>query len=466
MSRVFALAGGAGGAMAGQTIAYVKGAPDVVLALCARLAEPDGAAALDDDGRAAVRAANNALAEGGLRVLAVAERPGSPVGDVDDVETDLTLLGLVGLQDPPRPEAGPAVAACRAAGIRPVMITGDQPRTARAIGRELGLLGPDDRVVTGADLDRMDDAALRAALPETRAYARVTGEHKLRIVRAWRRRGEVVAMTGDGVNDAPAIKEADIGVAMGITGSDVTKEAGDLVLADDNFATIVAAVEEGRVIADNIRKVLRFLLSCNAAEIGVMTAAVALGLPLPLLAVQILWMNLVTDGLPALALGVEPAERGLMRRRPERPGGPLLRAGAIRDLLIEAALMAGATLAAVWLALWQGQPVEVARTMAFTTLVLAQLWQALNCRSEGISLLRLGLAGNPRLLLAVTLAALLQVAVVYLPLAWPIFRTEPLSLEQLGLCLVLAALVWPAVELRKLVFGLRAREAGVRSGRG
>jgi Ca2+-transporting ATPase len=286
-------------------------------------------------------------------------------------------------------------------------------------------------------------------VPDTSAYARVTGEHKLRIVRAWRQRGEVVAMTGDGVNDAPAIKEADIGVAMGITGTDVTKEASDLVLADDNFATIVAAVEEGRVIADNIRKVLRFLLSCNAAEIGVMLVAVALDLPLPLLAVQILWMNLVTDSLPALALGVEPAELDVMRRRPERPGAPLLRPASIRDLLIEAALMVAAVLAAFGLALGQGQSAETARTMAFTTLVVAQLWQAINCRSEHWSLLRLGLFTNPRLLLGIGLALVLQLAVIYLPFAWPIFRTVPLAPADLLVCLALATLVWPAVELRK-----------------
>jgi Ca2+-transporting ATPase len=452
MTRLFAPESVDGGVPLSGLVAYVKGAPDRVLAICTRARRADGTVvALDPALAAAARAVNDQLAEDGLRVLAVAERPDSPLGDIDEVEADLTLLGLVGLQDPPRPEAAAAVAACRAAGIRPVMITGDQPRTARVIGRELGLLQPEDWVVTGAELDALDDVALQEALPRISAYARVSGEHKLRIVRAWRRRGEVVAMTGDGVNDAPALREADIGIAMGITGTDVTKEAGDIVLADDNFATIVAAVEEGRAIADNIRKVLRFLLSCNAAEIGVMIAAVLLNLPLPLLAVQILWMNLVTDGLPALALGAEPPERDVMRRPPVRPGAPLLRRAAIRDLLIEAALMVLATLAALLLALAGGLPVETARTMAFTTLVLAQLWQAFNCRSEVEPLLRLGIGSNPRLLQAVGLAVLLQLGVVYLPPAWPIFHTEPLAPAQLLACLALSAIVWPAVELRKFV---------------
>ena len=433
----------------------VKGAPESVLPRCATLAGgagTDGTAPRRGLDAAAERAAE--AARRGMRVLALAHRPLDSVpADPDGAARDLELVGLAGLRDPVRPAARDSVAEARSAGITLLMATGDHPGTALAIAEEVELSPPATSAVTGREL-RTD--GLAADPTSTPIYARVDPDQKLELVEALQAGGHVVAMTGDGVNDAPAVKEADIGVAMGITGSDVTKEAGDLVLADDNFATIVAAVEEGRVIADNIRKVLRFLLSCNAAEILVMTVAVALGLPLPLLAVQILWMNLVTDGLPALALGVEPAERGIMRRRPERPGAPLLRAGAIRDLLIEAALIAGATLVAFWLALRQGQSVEVARTMAFTTLVLAQLWQALNCRSEGISLLRQGVASNPQLLLATGLAALLQMGAVYLPLAWPVFRTAPLTAAELGVCLALAALVWPAVELRKLVFGLRA----------
>lgn len=449
MSRLYVPLGVSPDSGVDETIAYVKGAPEAILARSTSQFLVEGIQPLDEAGRQAARASNDALAAHGLRLLAVAVRTASPRQGVEAIEDQLTLLGLVGLQDPPRPEVMAAVAECRAAGIRPVMITGDQVRTAEAIGRELGLLDPGDAIMTGAELDNFDDQNLIEVVPRVRAYARVTGEHKLRIVRAWRARGEVVAMTGDGVNDAPALREADIGVAMGITGTDVTREAGDVVLADDNFATIVAAVEEGRVIADNIRKVLRYLLSCNVGEIMVMLGAVLFGWPLPLLAVQILWMNLVTDSLPALALGQERAEPGVMRRQPERPGAPLLRPAAIRDLLIESLLMATTALTAFAIALSLGWSIEVARTLAFTTLVLAQLVQALNCRSEIVPLFRLGFGSNRALLLGIGVALMLQLLIVYHPWAGEVFGTVPLAAGELALSLGLALLIWPAVELRK-----------------
>ncbi|MCX7007188.1 MAG: HAD-IC family P-type ATPase, partial [Kiritimatiellaeota bacterium] len=296
----------------GRRIAYVKGAPDVMLAHC-RLSDAD---------RAALARTNAELAGRALRVLAVAQRELGPEitePTVENVERDLTFLGLIAMMDPPRAEAKIAMATCRTAGIRAVMITGDDPNTATAIGRELGMLGADDRAMTGAELEKLDDTALAAQVERTPVFARVAPEHKLRIVRAWKQRGQIVAMTGDGVNDAPAVKEADIGVAMGITGTDVTKEVSDMIVTDDNFASIVAAVEEGRGIYDNILKFVHYLLSCNIGEILVMLVASLFGLPAPLLPIHILWINLVTDGLPALALGVDPVDTDIMRRPPRAP---------------------------------------------------------------------------------------------------------------------------------------------------
>ena len=282
----------------------------------------------------------------GYRVLAFAERTIEDVpARLDDAEHGLRLLGIVGMADPPRDASAPSIAACRAAGITPIMITGDHPLTGNAIARRIGVLRDGGRSLTGAELEQLDDAALDAIVADVAVYARTNPEQKLRIVDAWRRRGAVVAMTGDGVNDAPALRRADIGVAMGVTGTEVSKEAADMVLADDDFATIVAAVEEGRRIYDNIRRFVRYLLTTNSAEIWVMTLAPFLGLPFPLLAVQILWINLVTDGLPALALGVEPTERGTMQRPPRSPSESLFARGLWQHTIWVGLLMASVALA-------------------------------------------------------------------------------------------------------------------------
>src|SRR6185369_8256942 len=306
-----------------------------------------------------------------LRVLAFAVRrlesyPAGDSGDGARIERDLTLLGLIGMQDPPRSEARDAIQKCKVAGIKTVMITGDHPDTARAIGRELGLVARDHEVLVGNQLESMSDDELAQMVPRVSAYARVTAEHKLRIVRAWKARGMVVAMTGDGVNDAPALKEASIGVAMGISGTEVTKEAADLIIADDNFASIVAAVEEGRGIYDNIAKTLAYLLAGNAAELAVMLVAAVIGWPLPLLPLHLLWINLVTDGLPALALATDPVDSTVLARPPRPAGVRLLDAPALRLIALGGGITATVTLAAFGWELYAGRGLVHARDAAFT----------------------------------------------------------------------------------------------------
>ena len=400
------------------------------------------------------------FAADGYRVLAFAERtlPDVPPR-VDDAEHGLRLLGIVGMADPPRPASAPSIQACREAGITPIMITGDHPLTAAAIARRVGMLREGGLILSGSDLEALDDAAFDEIVADVAAYARTNPEQKLRIVGAWRRRGAVVAMTGDGVNDAPALKAADIGVAMGISGTEVSKEAADMVLADDDFATIVAAVEEGRRIYDNIRRFVRYLLTTNSAEIWVMALAPFLGLPLPLVAVQILWINLVTDGLPALALGVEPVERGAMRRSPRAPTESILGRGLWQHAIWVGALMAGVTLAVQAYAIGQSWPWQ---TMVFTTLALLQLGHALAVRSETESFFRLGPLSNLPLTMAVLGTMAVQIALIYVPALQPIFETEPLAPEQLALVLVMSTLGFAAVETEKWVVRWRARRRGLR----
>jgi P-type Ca2+ transporter type 2C len=420
----------------------VKGALDGVLP---RLRPEDRAR-----GTEAERAAD-LMAAGGYRVLALADGELDSLAEpLDRLERDLHLRGLVAIADPPRQEVPAAVAACRAAGITPVMITGDHPRTARVIARRLGLIEEDDErvVVTGSDLDALDDDELRHRIDGIRVFARTNPAQKLRIVDAWKARGAVVAMTGDGVNDAPALRRADIGVAMGINGTDVSKEAADMVLADDNFATIVHAVEEGRRIYDSIRRFVRYLLTTNSGEIWVMFLAPVLGLPLPLLPIQILWINLVTDGPPAIALGLEPVEPDAMRRPPRDPQQSILAGG-----LWQHAVWVGLLMAAVVLPL---QAVARARdwpwqTMTFTTLALLQLGHALAVRSERRSFFALGHGSNPWIGRAVALSAIAQLATVYVPGLREVFGTEALAAGQLALVLGLSTIVFFAVELEKAI---------------
>jgi len=414
----------------------VKGAPETLLPQC--LATPESVAMQAEK-----------MAAEGLRVMAFARRRMAALPDsigIESLETDLEFLGLAGLLDPPRREARHAVAECRAAGITPVMITGDHPATAAAIARELHILDA-GRVLTGPELKRMSDEAFEQVVDEVRVYARVDPEQKIRIVEALQKRGEFVAMTGDGVNDAPALKRADIGVAMGKIGTDVAREASSLILLDDNFATIVAAVKEGRRIFDNIRKFVKYTMTSNSGEIWTLFLAPFLGLPIPLLPIHILWVNLVTDGLPGLALALEPAEKGVMQRPPRPPRESIFAHGMWQHMLWVGLLMGGASIftqAWAWhtgSAHWQ--------TMVFTVLTLSQMGHALAIRSERRSLFQIGLTSNMALLGAVALTFVLQLMVIYLPALNPIFKTAPLSLGELVFCLVLSSVVFVAVEAEK-----------------
>jgi Ca2+-transporting ATPase len=428
-------------------LALTKGAPESVIARCSRIAAADGEAALD---RAFALAESERMAAEGLRVLALASRgwPGLPEGDdVDDVERDLVLLGLVGLVDPPREEAAAAVAECVSAGITPVMITGDHPVTASAIARELGILAEGGKVIDGAELARLSPGELRERAGLATVYARVNPAQKIRIVEALQARGEIVAMTGDGVNDAPALSRADVGVSMGRSGTDVAREASHLVLLDDNFATIVAAVREGRRIYDNIRKFIKYAMTGNMGEIWTIFLAPFVGLPIPLLPIHILWINLVTDGLPGLALAMEPGERGLMRRPPRPPNESVFAHGMWQHIAWVGLLMGGVCIATqAWAyesgnAHWQ--------TMVFTVLSLSQLGLALAVRSERESLFALGLASNLPLAGAIAVTVALQLAVIYLPWLNGIFHTQPLPAAELALCFGLSSVVFAGVEIEK-----------------
>jgi P-type Ca2+ transporter type 2C len=425
-------------------VAHTKGAPEVVLADCTSLRATTGVVPLDADGRARIVAAAQTMADRALRVLAIATRTGATP---DNAQRDLTFLGLVGMIDPPRAEAREAVRTCEQAGITVVMITGDHPLTARAVARELGILKA-GRVVTGTELDAMDDSELARSVAGIDVYARVSPAHKLRVVTALQARGQVVAMTGDGVNDAPALKKADIGVAMGVSGTDVAKEAAAMTLTDDNFASIVAAIEEGRGIFGNIRKYLMFLLSSNIGEIGLMAVATLAGMPLPLTAVQILYVNLATDGLPALALAVDPPERDLMRRQPRDP-----RAGIFTRPVVTLMLVAGAwtTLANLALFAWayqSGRGLPEAMTMSFVCLVLIQLFNAYNFRSDRLSILQRPFA-NRWLNLAVLWELGLLALVVYLPALHAPFGTFALTAGDWAIAAGAAATIVPVVEIAK-----------------
>ena len=451
----------------GRVAVVTKGAPDVLIDRCAYERVGASTRPLSDARRREVLAGVDRLAELALRTLAVAYLPPGEERPPEEewIERDLVYLGMVGIIDPPRPEARAAIEEAHLAGIRVVMITGDHPRTAARIAGDLGIVKAGGEVLTGADLARLDDDALRAAAHEVSIYARVAPEHKLRIVDALQAEQKIVAMTGDGVNDAPALKAADIGVAMGITGTAVSKEAADMILADDNFATIVAAVREGRAIFANIRKFLRFLLSSNIGEVFSMFFGVVLAgaigldhegsLAVPFLATQLLWINLLTDVAPALALGVDPPPDDVMSRPPRQLTDRVIDGEMWLGIVWVGLVMAVVTLAALDLGLdggllgGSGTLVE-ARTMAFTTLVLAQLFNALNARSDRVSAFHRMFA-NRLLWGAIALSAALQVVVVHVPFMNDAFDTAPLSLADWALCVGLASVVLWAAEAKKLV---------------
>jgi Ca2+-transporting ATPase len=455
----------------GRLLALTKGAPDILLARCSHEFVGGESSPLNVERRAEIRAANEQLAGEALRTLGVAFRPlareasGGQRFD-DHIEENLVFVGLIGMIDPPRDEAKEAVVRARGAGIRPIMITGDHPRTAAVIAAELGI-APDCRAVTGAELEVMPAEILERTLQDVSVYARVNPEHKLRIVKALQRMGMTVAMTGDGVNDAPALKAADIGVAMGITGTDVSKEAADMVLADDNFASIVAAVEEGRAIFSNIRKFLRYLLSSNTGEVmtmffGVLLADV-IGLPaaaagsvvLPLLATQILWINLVTDGAPALALGIDPADPGIMNQPPRPRSEGVITRDMWGGILFVGVVMAAGTLLVLDGSLPGGLiegsgAIEYGQTMAFTTLTMFQLYNVFNARSDERSAFT-GLLANVWLWAAVGLSLMLHIAVVYIPFLQEAFSTVSLSIGDWLLCAAVASSVLWLREISKVV---------------
>lgn len=408
---------------AGHRTLYCKGAPEVVLEWCADELRGGVRRPLDDARRAAWAETQACLAQHALRVLAIALRE-SPV-EIYGVfqETDLVFLGMVGMTDPPRDEVKPAVERCRQAGIRAVMVTGDHPLTASAIAHELGMVESNGRVVSGTDIQDKSVASLEEMVPAISVYARTLAEHKMQIVRAWQARGEVVAMTGDGVNDAPAIKAANVGIAMGAGGTDVTKAAADIVLLDDNFASIVNAVEEGRGIYDNIQKFVVYLLACNAGEVLFMFCAALLGWPVPLTAIHLLWINLVTDGLPALALAMEPPEPDIMRRPPRPPRERLITRSVGLRIVAQGVLIALTALIAFAITYHgEGSQLADARTVAFTVMSLTQLCFGFACRSQRYTLPELGFLSNPYLLGAIVISALMQVAVVGIPLVRPVFE--------------------------------------------
>ena len=470
-----------------RLIVFAKGAPDVLLTRCTRELVGDQVRPLTQERRDEILRINESLASEALRTLGVAarfiapealDRDGIP-GPDPDVESDFAFAGLVGMIDPPRAEARDAVARAKHAGIRPLMITGDHPRTAAVIARELGI-SEDGRVITGTDFEALPEAARERTVRDVSVYARVNPEHKLRIVDALQRADNVVAMTGDGVNDAPALKTADIGVAMGITGTDVSKEAADIVLTDDNFASIVGAVEEGRAIFDNIRKFLRFLLSSNIGEVMTMFLGVVLAsrlgleaagdaVVLPLLATQILWINLVTDGAPALALGVDPADEALMDRPPRPHQEPVITPQMWRGIAIVGVVMAAGTLFVLDASLRGGfvqgtGDLPYAQTMAFTTLMLFQLFNVLNARSDERSALT-HLFRNRWLWGSIGLAFALQMLVLYVPPLQRAFGTEALDFRDWLLCLAVASSVLWVREADKLITRWRMPRGAEHQGR-
>ncbi len=438
-------------------VAFGKGAVDGLLDITSTVWSGDRPIPLTDELRQRILAANDTLAQDGQRVLGVVFQPLSTLPDkVDEaeLERDVTFVGLIGMIDPPRPEVKEAVQICKTAGIRPMMITGDHPLTALSIARELGIANGNG-AITGHELEKLSVDELEALVETTSVYARVSPEHKLKIVQALQNKGHIVAMTGDGVNDAPALKKADIGVAMGITGTDVSKEAADMVLLDDNFATIVSAVKEGRTIYDNIRKFIKYTMTSNSGEIWVMLLAPFLGMPLPLLPLQILWVNLVTDGLPGLALGVEPAEKGTMQRAPYHPNENIFGRGMGWHILWVGLLMGLVSLGMGFWAWSTGR--EDWQTMVFTTLTLSQMGHALAIRSGRDPFFKTGLFTNKALLGAVLLTFVLQLAVVYVPFMQALFKTVALPPIGLAISLILSTVVFWGVELEK--WFLRRRES-------
>lgn len=439
--------------LGGRLRAFTKGAPDVLIERCSRILAGGAVQPINEEFLGKIRNANAQMAGKALRVLALAYKDldGMPEQAASEsIENDLIFVGLVGMIDPPREEVKKAVKVCMMAGIRPIMITGDHRDTAAAIAKELNIISDESQVITGSELDRISEEDFIKQVRNYSVYARVSPEHKVRIVKAWKENGRIVAMTGDGVNDAPALKIADIGVGMGITGTDVAKGVSDMVLADDNFATIVIAVEEGRKIYDNIRKAVQFLLSCNLSEVVTLLVATFLNWTI-LFPIHILWINLVTDTFPALALGLEKAEKDIMERKPRNPSATFFSEGVGINITYQGIMLGIITLVSYYIGLARySEPIAV--TMAFATLGLIQLVHSLNVRSNRKSIFNLGFFGNKYLTGAIILSATLQVSVIILPFLNGIFRVTPLNTEQWLIVIGASLSIIPVVELAKLVF--------------
>jgi Ca2+-transporting ATPase len=436
---------------------YTKGAVDTILDLCTFQQTLAGPITLLDQDRQSILTVNQQMTDKALRVLALAYRKlNSLSGEYDDgdkLESDLVFVGLIGMIDPPREAAKQSIMLCRQAGIKTIMITGDHPNTAVAIAQELTMYQEGiSKVLTGLELDKLNDQDFKKIVNDVVVYARVSPAHKLRIVKALKQRGHIVAMTGDGVNDAPAIKEADIGIAMGKTGTDVAKEASAMILTDDDFATIVAAVEEGRGIYDNIRKFIRYLLACNIGEVLTMFIAALIGIPLPLLPVQILWVNLVTDGLPAMALGVDNHDKNIMFRPPRFPGESVFSRGLSRKIVARGLQIGLSTLAVFSYAYIIKEDLALARTMAFTTLVFCQLFHVFDCRSEVSSIMEIGFFTNLYLIGAVSCSVIMQLSVLYIPVLRTVFATVPLLPADWTIVFVVSGWTFLLTVLKKLLW--------------
>ncbi len=427
-----------------RTIMYTKGATEEIVKRCTHIYKDGAITFIDDADKKKIFGVNETFAKDALRVLGFAIKK---LDGKSEKEEEMIFVGLQGMIDPPRPEAINAIQVCKEAGIKVVMITGDHKDTALAIAKELKLLEKDSRVVTGIELDKMKDEEFEKIVDDIAVYARVSPEHKVRITDALKKKGHIVAMTGDGVNDAPALKRADIGIAMGVSGTDVAKEASDMVLTDDNFASIVNAVEEGRGLYDNIKKFVNYLLSCNIGEVIFIGGAILTSLPLPLLPLQILWLNLVTDGLPALALGFEPYEKDIMKRKPRDPKESILNKTSLEFVAVVGVAVALFTFYLFYLEL---PDLDKARTMAFSSLVMLEMAVALSFRSPA-SFLKNGLAGNKKLLLAILLSAALQFALVYAPFFNNVFHTVPLSFGDWVRIFTAAFILFIGIEINKIV---------------
>ncbi len=426
----------------GKEICYVKGAPERLINKCTHIYEDGTIKLLTHQKKTQILDSVENMSNRALRCIGGAYKENNLTRDEKTLENNLIFLGIAGIIDPPRPEVKEAVKKCRLAGIRPVMITGDHKNTAYAIGKDLNIVTSKDQVITGEELEKINDEELKEKVKNIRIFARVTPKHKLRIVRAFKQTGNIVAMTGDGVNDAPAIKEADIGIAMGISGTDVTKEASAMILMDDNFSTIVSAVEEGRTIYDNIRKFIRYLLSCNLGEVLTMFLASLLYLPTPMLPIQILFVNLATDGLPAIALGVDPADKDIMNQQPRDKKEGVFARGLTEKILVRGCLIGICTLLSFIGGMYYGMSLETCRTMALATLVMSQLFHVFECRSERHSIFEIKLFSNPYLVLAVLSSVIMLLSIIYVPFLRQIFHTTALGINNWLLVLFCSSVIF------------------------